>query len=613
MYEPGGGAAPAWEKAHAVRTRGSWVLILATVLFVGAGGGAYAYANHVKQERMAQAASLGDEVETMLHGVDVEQIRATDDKLAKIFELDSRSQRAAKLWLKNRVVGALVLPGDPVGIDSAVHRALTVEVPEEETAFGKVASFLVEGDLAGAAAVLPKWDKKAGKDAMYQMTAGAALERAGDIRAIERYQLATTLDDKLVIADVLLARSVLLEMGPEKGKPLVERANKKLGDNPNAKALSALAWAVDPERSKEPPKQAQISEAERDKLILGLRPVPYVVEALMAINAEQEDRASQAINSAVGLTVGPAMATQLGFLAIKAGNEKLARKAALRALQFSALYPQARVLASRVALLGGRLDEAKKAIEGLDDKSGEVGVVRAVLAYETLDSSEYASAVESLGEATLKLPDFAGLAAGLGVLRGTAYPTAEQVSAMSHAHVPWGELVAIDATLDQGDLEQADKLMKSWGDGVKRPVYALRAARVLRYQGKGEDALNASALALREGSTTVPAIIEHTYALVEQKNYKEARELIAKYPTLLGPLANWLRVLVDGESGRAAEAKVKAGQLELFPDGAPLSLRVLTARALAVAKDKRAKAYVAALSKALPKHGDVQRAVQAAK
>ncbi len=612
VYEPGGGAAPAWEKAHIIRTRGSWVFILATVLFVAAGGGAYYYANMVQKERIAKAASLGDEVEALLHSANVDDIRATDDKLARIFELDSRSKRAAKLWLANRVVGALVLPGDPVGIDSAVHRAKAVEVPPEETAYGKIASFLVEGDLAGAAALLPKWDKKAGKDPMYQLTAGAALERAGDLRAIERYEAARNLDDKLVLADILLARSVLLEIGVEKGKPLVARANKKLGNNPNARALSALAWAVDPQRAKEPPKNAMLKEEDRPKLILSLRSVPYVVQALTAINAEQGKQASEAINSAIGLTVGPAMATQLGFLAIKAGNEKLARKAALRALQFSALYPQARVLASRVALLGGRLDEAKKAIEALDPKSGEVAVVRAVLAYETLDAGEMRTATEAMGEAALKRPDFAALAAGPGVLVGSAYPNTEQIEAMAHAHVPWGELVAADAALDLGELELADRMVKKWGAGAGRAVYSLRASRMYRYQGKFDEALKASERAMK-GTTTVPVLIERVYVLVEKKEYRAARELIAKYPSMLGPLSNWLRVLVDGSSGRTALAKIKASQLELFPDQSPLLLRVLTARALAGAKEKRAKVYVAAMKKRVGKHGDVVRAVEALK
>jgi hypothetical protein len=216
IYEPGGGAPPAWEAASLERTRGSWVLIVATVLILAIGGGGFAYARKVQKDRAALAQRLSDEVEVMLHSGEMAQLRETDERLSRIFELDSRSSRASKLWLQNRVLGALILPGEARGIDSALHRARSVEVPESEIVFGKIASYLVEGDLAGAAASLPKFDKDAGKDPFFQLTAGAVLERAGDRRCIERYEAARALDPKLVVADVLLARSVLLELGPRR-------------------------------------------------------------------------------------------------------------------------------------------------------------------------------------------------------------------------------------------------------------------------------------------------------------------------------------------------------------------------------------------------------------
>ncbi len=92
--------------------------------------------------------------------------------------------------------------------------------------FGALVRAIVFQQLAGAAASLPKYDKDAGKDPFYQLTAGAVLERAGDQRCIERYEAARALDPKLVVADVLLARAVLLEMGPAKGKPVIEELKK---------------------------------------------------------------------------------------------------------------------------------------------------------------------------------------------------------------------------------------------------------------------------------------------------------------------------------------------------------------------------------------------------
>lgn len=604
VYEPAGGAAPAWETPTLQKTRGSWVLIVGTIVVLGAGGGAYYYAKKVKDDRAEYARKLSDEVDIMIHSGDMSELHASDEKLSKIFELDSRSSRAAKLWLQNRVLTALMIPDEPRGIDSAVHRARQVEVPEAEVAFGKIASFLVEGDLAGAASVLPRYDKEAGKDAFYQLTAGAVLERAGDLRAIERYEAAQKQDPKLVLADVLLARLALFELGVKKARPVIDALKKKTGETPNTRALEALAWAVDGDRPKDLPKSAVLSEDDKRSLILPLLPVPAIVEAIQAMgSASGAAKISSSIDSAILLSDTPAMATQLGFLAIKAGDEKLARKAALRALQFSALYPQARVLASRVALLGGRLDEAKKAIEELDPRTPEVVVVRGVVAYESLDGGELGSAVEALGESA-KHPDYAGLAAGKSVVLGREMPAPEKLEEMSQPFIPWGEIVAVDAAMATGNLELADKLVKAWGDGASRPVFALRVAQLRRYQDKLDEADKYSARAL-DGTTTARVLSERVYCLVAKDQANQARDLIAKYPSLLGPMADWLRMYVDAKTNKAADARSKAAQLDFPSEEAPLLLRLGAARALAAVKDRRAKNYVSTLQRRLKKHPEL--------
>ncbi len=597
VYEPGGGAPPAWEKGNGQKSRGSWVFILATLLLAGAGTGAYFYARKVKHQRAELAAHLNAQVATMLEGGSVEKLRTTNDKLKRVFELDSRSQRAAKLWLENRVLGLLMLAGDQQGVDSAIHRARKVKVPEKDLAYARIASFLADGDLAGAAALLPKWDKKAGDQALYQFLAGSALERAGDQRAIERYQAARDRDPKLVIAQVMLARLVLLEVGVDKGKPLVDALEKRIGkDRPSVKALKGLEWAVDPTRPKELPADAKLTADERKQLPQPLTPVPYMVDALGAIAAGEHELASKAIESGVGLSESPAVATRLGFLAIQAGNEKLARKAALRALQFAAVYPGARVLASRVALLGGRIAEAKKAIQELDPKAPEVAVVRAVIGYEALDPGDLSEAVQALGD-TSERPDLAALVAARKVLSGEAYPDADGLTKMATPTVPWGQIVALDAALDTGQLDLAGKLVSGWSDETKkRPVFALRLARLLRYQGKAEDAVKASSNALEQGNVTARDLIERVYDLLDGHYTAGARTLIAKYPSVLGPMTGYLQVLADAKQHKKL-AKVKAAQLDLPSDAAPLLLRTLAARAMAAVGDKRAKKYVKLLLK----------------
>jgi hypothetical protein len=335
-----------------------------------------------------------------------------------------------------------------------------------------------------------------------------------------------------------------------------------------------------------------------------------MVDGLQAIQSGERELANKAIGKGIGLSESPAVATRLGFLAIQAGNEKLARKAALRALQFAAVYPGARVLASRVALLGGRIAEAKKAIQELDPKAPEVAVVRAVIGYEALDPSELSEAVGALGDGASERRDLAALVAAPGVLSGEQYPDADALQQMATPTVPWGQIVALDAALDTGQLELADKVVSGWSDEVKkRPVFALRLARLLRYEGKAEEAVKASGNALESGNVTARDLIERVDDLLDGHYGKGARELIAKYPSVLGPMTGFLQVMADANQHKA-NAKVKASQLELPPDAAPLLLRTMAARALVAVGDKRAKKYLKALLKQHKSNPDLQQALK---
>lgn len=609
VYEPGGGAEPAWEKPQKQKTRGVWTLLIATVLIAGGGIGAYEYAKRVKAERAQRAEALTAQVDKLLRTGKVEDLAATDEKLSEAFELDSLSRRAARLWLQNRVLGALWSSDEPRGIDSAVHRGRQVGLTEKELVFGKVASFLAEGDLAGGAALLPRWDKEAGKDPYYQLAGGAVLERAGDLRAIERYEAARNLAPDLAPAEILLARLVLLELGAEKGKPIVDSLKSKIGDQPSVRALYALAWVVDPLRAEELPVEAKLDPADHDKLPAPLRAVPAMVLAAQALQKQDLAAAAKEIESAIALSNTPALATGLGFLAIDAGNEIVARKAALRALQFAAMYPRARTLAARVALLGGRLEEAQKAIEELDPSAADVVTVRAVVAYETMEAGDLQTALSALGDEIKTRQAFRALVAAPGILLGTGRPpSAEQLEEMAHPSVPWGELVAADAALNAGDLALAEKLLEKRKGDDARSVHLLRLSRLKRYQRQMADALTVSAAALDGASMTAPLLIERVYALLANDDVKGSRDLIAKYPALLGPLTAWLNALVDAQAKQKAQAAARVAKLDPPTPEMPFALRVLVARALAAAGDKRAKPYVLALFKQAPKHPDLMLA-----
>ena len=122
-----------------------------------------------------------------------------------------------------------------------------------------------------------------------------------------------------------------------------------------------------------------------DELPSGLKFVPHAIAALKALDCRALEEARTEVQMGLAVADSPGAAVWLGTIALSLGEEALARKAALSALQLSAAYEPARALAARVALIGGRLDEALKATEDLDASSPDVAIVRAASAYERLD------------------------------------------------------------------------------------------------------------------------------------------------------------------------------------------------------------------------------------
>lgn len=597
VFERSGGAAPAWATPPRERPRGTWLFIAAIVLAAGGGFGGFRYAHQKRVERLAMAQELESQVKKALETGNVDDLTKTDDKLSRVFDLDSRSQEAAVLWLHNRVLSALMLPSEPRGIESALARCTTLEVDESRTVSGKITSFLTQGDLAGAAAILPKWDEKAKADPFYHLAAGAMLERAGDVRAVGHYKQAFDLDPDLVVARLFHAQLVTLELGIQTGKPLIEDVVARLGDTPSARALRGLEWALDPQSEATPPDGARVADADRTKLATPLLALPFVVDAQTAARAGKTDDALAALDKALKATATPAMASLIGQVAIDLGDERLARAATLRALSYSALYPRARSLAARVALLGGRLDDAKNAIQELDAKSPEVAVVRAAAAYEALDLSELESAGGAIGT------DGPGraLAIGMNIVFGRKYPTPAVIAEIAVPSIPWGDLIGVDAALDTGNIALADKIVSRWGDRASTPTYALRKARLLRYQDKTEDAVKASDDALVAGGVTPRVLVERFQSLVANKNIVGARDLIGQYPAVLGPMTDFLKVSLDVADDKAARAKVLAARVEPPPDGSPLLFQLIAAEAFNAVGDARGKPLLGVLVHLVPK------------
>jgi hypothetical protein len=256
-------------------------------------------------------------------------------------------------------------------------------------------------------------------------------------------------------------------------------------------------------------------------------------------------------------------------------------------VSFSAVYSPARVLAARVALLGARLDEALKAAEELPPNSPDVAVVTAAVAYEKIDGERMGRALEAVADDAKKQPFLVPLTRGQQLLGGNAGAVpADKSVVMAGDEAPWSDLVAMDAALDTGDLDLAQKVASQW-TGDTKPLRALRLARLARYQGKLDEAEKQSRAALEGGSVTVRALAERVFTLVAANKAQEAVQLFKSYPSVGGPLTKWLRAYAVASNGKVEEARAMLSQEDPPPALAPMPARMIAAAAYGATKDVR--------------------------
>ena len=472
-----------WDAPPKPARRGWRAPVFVSMLTLALAGGGVATFKYVQKQRAAQHAqseSLLATVESELRDGKPAVIPDIEASLKRAFMLDSRSPRAWIDWLHERALYGLLKGGADVSFEEAMTRGRDVGVQDVDMAFALVASFVFQGDLGGAAALFPKWDAPAGKDPWYELVAGATLERAGDPRARERYAASAQLDPQLLVSQIAQARAEAIDGDPQRAGELAKQFRAAHPGRAEGAALVALAWARDLGRSDQPPPEADEVVTRAAELPVTLAAVPDAITAIRAIDKRAPDEAKAAIPKALALADGPGIATWIGTIALATGDEALARKAALAAVGFSAVYPPARILAARVALLGARLDEALKATEDLDPSSPDVAVVRSASSYERLDGDGLRRALDALSSDAKKLPFLTALVMSPDVLDGRAQVSSPKLLLMADDDAPWSDLIAMDLALDVGDLATADKIVAKMGRHLPGDALARAAPREAR-------------------------------------------------------------------------------------------------------------------------------------
>lgn len=595
VFEPEGAVKPdanAWESAPKGNRRiGSFaVLVSMAVLFVGGSVGTFAWVRDQRAKAHVEAEKLLAKVDADLRASDPALLEGAEKDLARSFELESRSPHAALSWARERAMLGLLKGGESLAFEDATARAKETGIPDRQIAFASVASFLFQGDTAGAAAALAKWDPVAQEDATYQLVAGATFERAGDARAIERYAAAAKLDPELFLAKVLLARATAVDGDPRRAAEIAKEIRAAAPSRPEGAAVVALAWARDPRRGEPPPDVKEIA-AHDPVLPAPLKAVPHAVRAILALEQHKLDDAKPELQKGLALADTPGVASWLGGIALSTGDEALARKAALAAVSYSAVYPPARVLAARVALLGARLDEAAKAAEELPPSSPDVAVVAAAVAYEKVDAERMSRALEPVPDEGRRLPFVVPLLRGAVLLegrtsaKGSSELTTDKLLDMADDDAPWADLVAMDQALDAGDLETASKIAGLW-TGNPRSLRALRLSRLARYQGKADEAEKLSRAAFEGGTVTPRVLAERIFALAAAGKPADAVALFRTHPNAGGPATKWLRAYALASNGENDKAK-SAIAGEDAPKEASMPVRTWAVMAYGAVRDAR--------------------------
>jgi hypothetical protein len=172
----------------------------------------------------------------------------------------------------------------------------------------------------------------------------------------------------------------------------------------------------------------------------------------------------------------------------------------------------------------------------------------------------------------------------------------------------WGPLVALDLALDAGQLESAEQLLQAHQKSADALSYATRAARLRRYQGQSEAALERIRILLDQKSGSPRAAAEAVLGLLDAGRASAAASTLDRMGDDAGSLAPWLGALVDAAQGRGKVAAKSLVGRRLPGKNEPVLLQTVALRSLVAVKDRRAKAYGNELGRRFPNHPELKLA-----
>jgi tetratricopeptide (TPR) repeat protein len=586
-------------------------LLLFVMLVAGGAAGTQQYLRHRQHTRVSdRVRGQLDEVVKLLRSSNPPALTLARKELDALERQSALRQSVAQLKMRHRILQLIATRETVSDLEQSVAAASAARVPAKALAAGHVASKLARQDWAGALDAVSKWQDAAAQDPYFQLAAGAAMERVGDRAALERYNKAWQLDPKFTIAAVLLARLALVETGVATARRQIGRIRAELGPRPESSALLGLLWAFDAERAERFPSEAEL--VARDTLPAPLDSAVKLTNARRALVEGKLDAAREHVRSALAVADSPFMLGPLGFLGLEAQSDALATDAAARLQQLDLDDTTATVLRARASLMSGRIEQAREAIAKVKDNKKsvsarvQVALVRAIAAYELLDAVALAQVLGQLDATDAALSVWTAVADAPRALSGKELPPVSDLGQIQRSSAVWGDVIAVDIALAYGDVSEATAIIDKWIELDDRPLHLLRVARLRRYEQKYVQAKELCELAASSIPVTPAVVIERTLALFSLDKPRMARRWINNNKQVPDSIRSWLLALITAQESGRGLASLIVRKLALPDDNAPLALRLVAARVLALTRDARAGEFVGELAQSIPNNPDVR-------
>jgi hypothetical protein len=555
----------------------------------------YLVLSHHRAQTAQNSGGLDDAESAILSGTPKDLTKA-DAILSTINDVKPDDLARARLHAK--ILRALDISGKDESIGPAIDAARANGASAADLAAGELALAVIQADDAKVDSVLKNETDAMHSNAFYELAAGAALEHRGDATAIDRYDQATKDEPKLTSSKVRSVRAAILEDRLADA----EKRLSSLDDSPNKTNLAALLWvakraAGDREPAGRPASLPTTAEV--------LRPLNATYAATAVVDAEKGGDLGTLSKRGIDEADVPSTALLFGRLAESRGDPSTAIDAAKRALALAPRYrPAVHIMTRAVAELG-KLDLLKDGIANLDESVTRAA--RAFLAYERGDLSELEAV---LAKIDAKDEERFFVQAERDRLVGDQ-PLASETIKKLEATPGGGDLVAMDALLDAGNLEEARDLAKKWTDPSSHLLRARRYARLNRYEGN----LDEAALAIRGAAPSQGTAIEQALIRAEIPAQRPlAKQVMREKPPELSPeLAKMLEAYVIARDEELHDASEELSGVSTPGKNASLPVRMTAALAFGEAQEKRGETLVKALYASFPQNPDVKRAAEALK